>query len=156
MCVCVWALSLKMNCNQVLLYVCLCKSERFPLTENMEYTVQVIDADSGCENEYQIRVRFQNECTQNVFHVPNIISPTGNPSNRKFKMETKNPEEFISLSIFDRWGGLMFYTEDINNGWNGTFNNQFVASGVYVYKIDLICPLTNEKYTILGDVTVIR
>lgn len=123
--------------------------------ENVEYTLVVEDVDSGCKSEYQINVRFQNECTQSVFHLPNIFTPSGNTSNSVFKLTTKNPEEFISMSIYDRWGNQLFFSNSIDLGWNGKMGNQNVETGVYVYKIDLICPITNENYVILGDVTVI-
>ena len=125
------------------------------LMEHMNYALVVLDEDSGCQDEYEINVRFQNECTQNVFHIPNIFSPNGDGNNDTFSMKTNNPEEFISMSIFDRWGNHLFTTENIQEGWNGKKENTRVQPGVYVYQINLICPFTNENYVILGDVTVI-
>lgn len=126
------------------------------IMENMEYALSVIDLNSGCKGEYQINVRFQNDCTQNVFFLPNIFTPSSNNANSIFKLSTKNPEEFISMTIYDRWGNQLFYSSDIDQGWNGMTANQDVESGVYVYKIDLVCPITNENYVILGDITVIH
>lgn len=125
------------------------------LMEHTDYSLIVEDMDSGCLNEYEINVRFQNDCNQNIFYLPNIFSPNGDGNNDSFSLTTKNPEEFISMSTFDRWGNLLFTTTDINNGWDGKINNNRVQPGVYVYQIDLICPITNEEYSILGDVTVI-
>ncbi len=125
------------------------------LTKHMEYVLMIEDEDSGCPYEYQINVRFQNECTQNIFHLPNIFSPNDDGDNDWFSLVTKNPEEFISMSIFDRWGNLLFNTNDINKGWDGRKGSTKVEQGVYVYRINLICPITNENYVILGDVTVI-
>ncbi len=125
------------------------------LMEHTDYALIVMDEDSGCQSEYQINVRFQNECTENVFHLPNIFSPNEDGKNDEFALSTNNPEEFISMSILDRWGNLLFNTNDINEGWNGKIGNRRVQPGVYVYQINLICPITNENYVILGDVTVI-
>lgn len=123
--------------------------------EHIEYSLLVKDEDSGCKNEYQINVRFQNECTQNVFYLPNVIAPNSSNANNLFKLSTNNPEEFISMFIFDRWGNQVFFSGGINNGWDGKVRNQKVETGVYMYKINLICPITNENYIILGDVTVL-
>ncbi|MEM9544502.1 MAG: PKD domain-containing protein [Bacteroidota bacterium] len=126
------------------------------IMENMEYELLVEDEDSGCMQAYEISVRFQNECTQNIFHLPNIFSPNNDGDNDEFLLTTSNPEEFISMSVFDRWGNLLFSSNDINEGWKGTMGGATrVQPGVYVYRIELICPFTTENIAILGDITVI-
>lgn len=126
------------------------------ITETVDYNVLVVDEDTNCQMEKEITVRFNNECTNSIFHVPNIFSPNGDGSNDEWRMYTNNPEEFISISIFDRYGNFIFHAEDIDQTWDGKYNSQNVAEGVYVYKIRLICPYDRNDYYILGDVTVIR
>lgn len=126
------------------------------LLEHTEYSLKVMDLDSGCESDYEINVRFQNECTQTVFHLPNVFTPDASGANSQFKLSTKNPEEFISMSIFDRWGNLVYTSKNIHESWNGKIGTQDAETGVYVYKIDLVCPITNENYVILGDITLLR
>jgi len=46
----------------------------------------------------------------------------------------------FSLSIFDRWGKQVFYSNNINEGWNGQYNGKNLPEGVYSYKLDY------EKY----------
>lgn len=43
--------------------------------------------------------------------------------------------ENYELNIFNRWGQLVFKTEDYLQGWNGQFNNETVQDGVYTFKI---------------------
>ena len=124
------------------------------LVEDIAYILTVEDLDSGCFEEYDINVRFQNEC-KNIYYVPNIFTPNGDGNNDSFEVKTNNPEEFISMSIFDRWGNLIFQSNDITQGWDGKKGTAKIESGVYVYQLNLICPFTNENYVILGDVTVI-
>jgi len=126
------------------------------ITESMEYNVMVIDEETSCEMEQNIEVRFNNECTNAVFHLPNIFSPNNDGSNDEWRMFTNNPEEFISLSVFDRYGNFVFHADEIDQGWDGRHKGQDVATGVYVYKLRLICPFDKNDYYILGDVTVIR
>ncbi len=126
------------------------------ITESLEYNVFVIDLETGCEKEQEIAVRFNNECSNMIFHLPNIFSPNNDGSNDEWRMYTNNPEEFMSISVFDRYGNFVFHTDDINKTWNGKYNNQDVTPGVYVYKVRLICPYDRSDYYILGDVTVIR
>lgn len=125
------------------------------LMEHVDYELLVKDLDSGCEETLEIQVRFVNECTENVFHLPNIFSPNGDGYNDEFRISTNNPEEFVSMSIFDRWGNLLFSTEDIEEAWKGNRGGSRVQPGVYVFKVALYCPITDENHVIMGDITVI-
>ncbi|MEE9437869.1 MAG: PKD domain-containing protein [Saprospiraceae bacterium] len=126
------------------------------ILERKDYELIVIDEETGCERAYEINVRFKEECTAEVFHLANVFSPNGDGNNDEFAMKTFNPDEFISMRIFDRWGALIFTTTDINTGWDGKYLNQNIISGVYVYQVQLICPYSGEEYSILGDVTVVN
>ena len=126
------------------------------MLESTDYSVLILDEDSGCAKELDIRVRFENECTSNVFHLPNIFSPNQDGVNDGFRLYTENPEEFISMQIFDRYGNMVFSESEIDKSWDGRFQNKPVVPGVYVYKINLICPYNLEEYVVFGDITVIR
>lgn len=126
------------------------------LLESVDYSVLVIDEDTGCNKELDIRVRFQNECTRSIFHLPNIFSPNQDGTNDEFRLYTENPDEFISMQIFDRYGNMLFSENDIEKTWDGTYQGQQVVPGVYVYKVNLICPYNRKKYVIFGDVSVVR
>ena len=41
----------------------------------------------------------------------------------------------MNSESFDRWGKQLFYTTDINVGWDGKFNGEYVKQDVYVYSI---------------------
>lgn len=126
------------------------------ITQSMDYIVVITDDETGCVADQEISVRFNNECTDMVFHLPNVFSPNGDGQNDGFRVQTENPDEFISLQVFDRYGSLLYTSSDIEEEWNGQYNGQFVVPGVYVYRVKLICPYNQEEYNIYGDVTVIR
>ena len=65
---------------------------------------------------------------------PNAFSPDGDGNNDVFKFKGMGIETF-ELMIFDRWGELLFQTNDINMGWDGTYKGRPVPVGVYVYKV---------------------
>ena len=62
------------------------------------------------------------------------------------------------MLIFDRWGGLVFETDDIREGWNGGVNNQgpTVQTGIYTYKVTLVSKTSSEKKSYQGSVTLLR
>ncbi|MGK7390349.1 MAG: gliding motility-associated C-terminal domain-containing protein [Candidatus Cyclobacteriaceae bacterium M2_1C_046] len=62
------------------------------------------------------------------FKVPNVFTPNDDIKNETFVIET--PEN-INLSIYNRWGNLLYEKENYNNEWSGTD----LASGVYYYEI---------------------
>ena len=91
---------------------------------------------------------------------PSINGSTGGVSgsgtfNDVFLPIARGVEEF-SMQIFDRWGNLIFETQDRNVGWDGyDRNKRLMPAGVYVYK--LILRLSNgQRTTKVGDVTLIR
>ncbi len=88
-----------------------------------------------------------------VIYFPNSFTPNGDEVNDKFKAVGEGVKEF-QLWIFDRWGELIYYSEDVNQGWNGKKNNQGgnVPQDVYVWKARYI---TDHNRTAKGTVTVI-
>jgi len=83
-------------------------------------------------------------------------SATGSGSfNDVFLPVSKGVQEF-NLQIFDRWGNLMFESNNKTIGWDGyTTNGKLVPQGVYVYKT-VMRFVNGERITRVGDVTVIR
>ncbi|MCR9286301.1 MAG: gliding motility-associated C-terminal domain-containing protein [Bacteroidetes bacterium] len=72
--------------------------------------------------------------------LPNVFSPNNDGINDIFTVfgETSNVQMVEEFKIFNRWGSLIFESEnffpnDMQNGWNGTFNGERMPVGVYVY-----------------------
>lgn len=127
-------------------------------TENMIYTVTVID-ENGCIAEDEIEVRVDD--SRNIY-IPNIFTPNGDGSNDYFQIFTGSGVENINyFKVFDRWGNQMYSDENVDLnpggtiGWNGTFLNRNVNSGVYVYVIEVYF-IDGVTLRYRGDVTVIR
>jgi gliding motility-associated-like protein len=69
-----------------------------------------------------------------LVYAPNSFSPNGDGLNDEFKFKGVGIKSF-NLLIYNRWGELMFETDNINNGWNGTLKGKEIQVGVYVYKV---------------------
>ncbi|MCB0401824.1 MAG: CotH kinase family protein [Flavobacteriales bacterium] len=63
--------------------------------------------------------------------------------------------ESISFQIYDRWGELVFSASSQDNGWDGNYNGQKAASGVYVYKLRAVFT-DGDVVTKNGDITLVR
>lgn len=79
------------------------------------------------------------DCINDVF-VPRMI---GEPQNYSFK-------------IFNRWGELIFETNKVTEGWNGSYKNKAVQTDVYVWMIEFTCKDDEEKYKLTGNVSLLR
>ncbi|MEX2429287.1 MAG: immunoglobulin domain-containing protein [Bacteroidales bacterium] len=58
------------------------------------------------------------------------------------------------LFIYNRWGNLIFRSDDINVGWDGFINGQKAAQGVYIWKVTGIYS-NGSPFTDAGDVTLV-
>lgn len=92
-----------------------------------------------------------------LLYVPNAFMPLS-PRNYEFKpvLTFSDPEGYL-MQIYNRWGQLIFETKDMNEGWNGSFNNSGEMSQVdsYVYLIKFIAA-NGEDYSRRGVVSLLR
>ncbi len=77
-------------------------------------------------------------------YIPNSFTPNGDGKNAVFKAEGINVSEF-ELLIFDRWGELIFKSNDIDKGWDGTYIGKKVQEDVYVWKLSYNTNLETGK-----------
>jgi len=100
-------------------------------------------------------------CACSVY-VPNVFSPDGNgsPDNETFRPFLPSDCNFTDYTfrIFDRWGKLVYESENPEESWDGTFNGQPLAANVYVYilKVDFAEEQEGKSEMITGDVALIR
>ncbi len=69
--------------------------------------------------------------------MPNAFAPRGRNQILKPVISFGVPVEFKML-IYNRYGGLVFQTDDIENGWNGKYEGRDAPMGVYSYLINMI------------------
>lgn len=113
----------------------------------------VIINEYNCTDTLVKYVRVKPET--NIF-VPNAFTPNGDNDNEVFLPEISGALEYEFL-IFDRWGQVVFRTDDMNTGWNGLKNNsgQVMPMDVYTYVIN-VKDLNKEFVTKNGTVMLIK
>ena len=86
-------------------------------------------------------------------YLPNAFTPGGNALNSEFLPVFSDPEEIehYRMEIYNRWGNLIFRTEDLTRGWDG----DHAPEGVYVVLVCYKPRGLKEKY-VKGSVTLIR
>jgi gliding motility-associated-like protein len=81
--------------------------------------------------------------------------PGSNSFNDVFLPQVKGAEEF-NMQVFDRWGNMVFESNNSNVGWDGyDKNGRLMPAGVYVYKLTLRLS-DGQRTTQVGDITMIR
>ncbi len=79
-----------------------------------------------------------NDCSANL-QIPNCFTPNSDGYNDVFMVSSQNLS-FFSILIYNRWGELLFETEDPNNGWDGKVNGNICPIGTYFYLIKFSTP----------------
>ena len=95
-----------------------------------------------------------------TYRLPNFFSPNNDERNDFFVPFPYSSVEKIDLQIFNRWGNLIFATQDPAIKWDGKIQgkNEDVPDGVYYYICDVYEITLNGtvKRTIKGSITIIR
>jgi len=82
--------------------------------------------------------------------VPNVFSPNDDGENDLFIARGTGIRNF-KMVVYDRWGNKVFESEDIMQGWDGTFRGVKMNSAVFVYYI-----LSGDEVISKGNVTLLR
>jgi len=131
-----------------------------PATEGW-YNVTVTTTND-CQATDSVYVKFLEEPPfepAQYFYIPNAFTPDGDGRNDVFRAVLSSQQLSIvnfQLSVFDRWGGQVFETEDIGQGWDGTKNGQALQEGVYVYRVTFKTYGDPSERIITGTVAVIK
>ena len=93
------------------------------------------------------------ETEPNVLYLPNAFTPNDDSKNTVFLPVFTNPDEIenYSMEIYNRWGGLVFRTEEPTFGWDGAN----AVEGVYAVVVHYTTRGAKPK-TVKGSVTLIR
>lgn len=66
-------------------------------------------------------------------YFPNAFTPNGDGKNDKFSSTANCPVEHFELLIFNKWGELIYKTNNQKDQWDGTYLGLDCPNGVYIY-----------------------
>jgi gliding motility-associated-like protein len=112
---------------------------------------QFVSTLKGCIDSTTIKILAQTEGT--LFY-PNSFTPNNDGENDIFYAYGFNIKKF-NMSIYDRWGQLIFQSDDVYKGWDGTYKGRPVEQDVYVLKINYEVKKARLK-TIYDHISVIK
>lgn len=106
----------------------------------------------GCIGTSSILVKVYKGVT---FYIPNAFTPNGDGINDIFKAIAPGIKQTNYFRIYNRWGNLMFQSNNANSGWDGKYLGVLQPSAVYVWIIKGI-DITGKIIDLKGTVTLIR
>jgi len=89
-----------------------------------------------------------------TIYIPNAFTPNGDATNNIFDIQGVGIKSY-SYNIYNRWGEHIFEATTGHTGWDGTFKNQDVPDGVYIYQVDVI-DIKGKHHYESGNVTLMR
>ena len=97
-----------------------------------KYTYHITDIqDCDITGDIDVSVA-SNKCA--VF-VPNAFSPDGDGVNDVFRVRVFDRISDFRMSVYNRWGQLVYVNTDVNGGWRGDRNGLPLPAGMYLWTI---------------------
>lgn len=117
-------------------------------------TSHMLDIGSQSAFSFQVKARSADgnmESYSNVLSlrrdpivlIPDAFTPNGDAHNERFEVKAYFVSKF-SMSVFTRWGEVVFQTDDIADGWDGNIKTRKAPGGYYLYKIEMTDALGNQ------------
>jgi gliding motility-associated-like protein len=128
-------------------------SIKSPLATPVNSTIYelTLTASDGCQASGKLTVLLYDS-----LQMPNAFTPNGDGRNDVFRVPPSLSERISGFYVFDRWGVRVFGANGANGGWDGSFNNQPQATGIYVWEIEYENLLTGKPVMARGTVMLIR
>ena len=146
----VWTPAIHLDCPT-------CPNPTATLIFSTEYVVTVTD-NNNCMASDSILIK--TICNADNYFIPNTFSPNGDGVNDYFYPRGKSLYNIQSLTVFNRWGQMVFQRRDFpanaaTMGWDGNFNGRPAPADAYVYVAEVICE-NGQVVELHGSVTLIR
>jgi gliding motility-associated-like protein len=117
----------------------------------VNYQIKVVPTDPTYTPTYSNNSLFKFEAE--IF-APDIFTPNGDNANDYFIVKGRFIKNY-SITIFSRWGEVVYVGTDITVGWNGFNEFIYAPEGAYTYKI-IASDVNNKEFTKTGTITLAR
>jgi gliding motility-associated-like protein len=93
-----------------------------------------------------------------IYYIPNTFTPNNDEVNNTFKPIFFSGLDIFNynLTVFNRWGEIVFVSNNVEYGWDGTFGNKMVESGTYIWRLEFKEKNKYKKYSRTGHVNILK
>jgi gliding motility-associated-like protein len=113
----------------------------------------IVENDLHCFDTAVNQVKVVYSC---YITVPNAFTPNGDGHNDYLYPLNAWKATNLEFFIYNRYGQVVFHTNNWTNKWDGTINGQPQSSGVFVWLLKYTLPDTGEKVVKRGTTVLIR
>jgi gliding motility-associated-like protein len=117
------------------------------------YRVLITD-ENGCTASDSVMIKIISSCEEDLF-VPNLFTPNNDGKNDVLYVRGNGVQAIETFRVFDRWGNLVFETDDMTKGWDGSYKGSMLNDGVFVYYVKGACS-DGAAIDKKGNVTLLR
>ena len=105
-----------------------------PIATNFRDQTYYLKASTpiGCDSYDTISIKIY---AGPQLYLPTAFSPNGDGLNDVFKVFPVGMAQFELLSIYDRFGKIIFSSKNVTRGWDGTFKNDPQSAGTYIWTV---------------------
>ena len=108
------------------------QTESFLINDSTQLQVKLTIVDTNnCKAEIS-----KNLFYKTPYYIPNAFTPNSDGNNEVFRIYGLYKYKTYSMRIYNRWGELLFNSNDPKIGWNGYFMGELVPLGHYLYNIE--------------------
>ena len=120
-----------------------------------EYDVMLITtSDFGCVDTVQKVIVVLPEV---ILYAPNTFTPDDDEHNQDWGLYIEGIDIYnFSLNVYNRWGQLIWESNDPSAKWDGTYNGVIVPQGTYTWTIEAKDAINDRKYQWSGHINLIR
>jgi gliding motility-associated-like protein len=120
------------------------------------FVTLIASSPSGCIDSLTQFIGYQEPL---IYYVPNTFTPDQDQFNQQWKpifTSGFDPYDY-HLSIFNRWGELIWESFNSETGWDGVYGKDFQAQeGIYTWEITFATKTNTEKQQITGTLNLLR
>ncbi len=147
------ALSVKTNPGSKILWSTGATASMITATKEGVYWVMTESKDCGTQTD-SVRVKLKAcECEMLI---PNSFTPNEDNRNDYFFPVVQCEYSYYNLTISDRWGSVVFVSNNVNAKWDGRFKGNLCPEDIYVYHIESIDKGTDKKQIRNGHISLFR
>lgn len=111
--------------------------------------------DDLCFDSTSILIRIKEDV---LFYVPNTFTPDGDEFNQAFRPVIASGIDIYNFSfkIYNRWGEVIWESNNPSMGWDGTYNSRPIQQGTYTWSMEFKLIDIDERIYTNGHLNLIR
>lgn len=115
----------------------------------------ILTTGNGCDVRSDT-INVTSVACENCFWAPNAFTPNADGKNDRFGVMQKCLVTDARLSIFDRWGNMLFTSSDITEKWDGTYQGRQWPTDTYHFMVEYELIANKPKQVFKGNFILIR